>query len=483
MATYRPTMEEFKELAKRGNLVPVYQEVDAALETPLSAYLKVAHGPHSFLLESVEGGERMARYSFLGTDPYRVVRTGPGQPDGAVDPLPLIEAELGRFDLVPVEGLPRFLGGAVGYLAYDCAHYFESRVPQPSVDVVGVPESAFMFTDTLLVFDHLRHRIQVVSHAHVDGDADAAYAAATQRIDELVERLREPLPRLEPSAAPAAGNPAGRSNKTDEDYIAMVQRSREYIVAGDVIQVVPSQRIARPTDASPFDLYRALRGVNPSPYMYYLQLEDFAIVGASPEMLVRVEDGQIDTHPIAGTRRRGATDDEDAALEAELSHDEKERAEHVMLLDLGRNDVGRVAKPGSVKVTQMLDVERYSHVMHLVSHVTGQLADDKTAYDALRSCFPAGTVSGAPKIRAMEIISELEGERRGPYAGAVGYFSFDGNMDTAIAIRTMVVKDGIAYVQAGGGVVYDSDPEAERRESLQKMAAPLRAIAVAEGRE
>ena len=481
MAGYTPSLDEFRALAQEGNLVPVYREVRADLETPVSAFLKIARGPYSFLFESVEGGERLARYSFMGTEPRRVVRTGSGQTDGTGDPLLHIERELAGAQPVAIAGLPPFIGGAVGYLAFECVHYFEPRVPQPERDPLGVPESVFMFTDTLLVFDHVRHVIQVVSHAQVGGGADAAYADATTRIDAMVSRLAKPLtPPLRP-ARPSADNVEASSNKTEAQYHGMVQRAREYIIAGDVIQVVPSQRLARPTTATPFELYRSLRAVNPSPYMYYLHLDDFDIVGASPEMLVRVQDGNIDTHPIAGTRQRGADEEEDAALEAELRGDEKERAEHVMLLDLGRNDVGRIARPGSVRVTQMMDVERYSHVMHLVSHVTGQLDEGCTAYDALRSCFPAGTVSGAPKIRAMEIIAELEGERRGPYAGAVGYFSFDGNMDTAIGIRTMTVKDGVAYIQAGGGVVYDSDSEFERLESLAKARAALRAIADAEG--
>ena len=476
MVGYEPTIERFRELAEGGaNLIPVYREVVADLETPVSAYLKTARGAYSFLLESVEGGERLARYSFMGTEPYRVLRTGPGQPDGEGDPLLRVQAELERFTPAHVDGLPRFLGGAVGYLAYECAHYFEPRVPTPSADPQGLPEAVFLFTDSLLVFDHLKHRIQVVAHAHVDGDVDRAYAAAVARVDELVERLAQSLD----GARSAAGGevPAPVSNKTHEQYHDMVKRAKEYIVAGDVIQVVPSQRLEIPLPGDPFEVYRSLRAINPSPYMYYLHLDDVDVVGASPEMLVRVEDGRVDTHPIAGTRRRGADAAEDAALEAELVASEKERAEHIMLLDLGRNDIGRVAKPGTVEVTQMLEVERYSHVMHLVSHVTGRLADGFSCYDALRACFPAGTVSGAPKIRAMEIIAELEGERRGLYAGAVGYFSFSGNMDTAIGIRTMVVRDGTAYVQAGGGVVYDSDPEAERLESLQKADALIRAIA------
>jgi anthranilate synthase component 1 len=485
MAKYTPMIEEFRELAKGpGNLIPVYRDVVADLETPVSAYLKIARGPHSFLLESVEGGERLARYSFMGTEPYKVLRCGPGQADGEGDPLLPVEAELAKFTPVSVPGLPRFLGGAVGYLAYECAHYFEPTVPVPSVDPHGLPDAVFLFTDAILVFDHLKHKIQIVAHAFLDDSdgPDQAYEVAVARIDALAARLAEPLaPRAqldEPDAESAS--PAYRSNKSVGEYHDMVARAREYIVAGDVIQVVPSQRLEVQVEADPFDLYRALRAVNPSPYMYYLHLDDFDIVGASPEMLVRAEEGVVDTHPIAGTRGRGLNAEEDDALEEDLVKNEKERAEHIMLLDLGRNDIGRVSKPGTIRVPQMLEVERYSHVMHLVSHVSGDLAEDVSAYDALRACFPAGTVSGAPKIRAMQIIAELEGERRGLYAGAVGYFSFSGNMDTAIAIRTMVVKNGIAYLQAGGGVVYDSDAESEFNESLQKANALLRAIAEAQ---
>ena len=491
MADCVPTVEEFKRLAQEGyNLIPVYREVVADLETPVSAYLKITGGGESvsFLLESVEGGERMARFSFMGTEPYRVLRTGEGEPGGPVDPLLAVEAELGRFRPAQVQGLPRFVGGAVGYLSYETVHYFEPTAAMAGKDAQGLPESVFLFTDSLLVFDHLRHRIQVVATAYVDGSPEEAYARAAQRVDELAERLASPLPRLAQLAGSRGSQAASgsgaehleHSNKTPGEYHGMVESAREYIVAGDVIQVVPSQRVELPVVSSAFDLYRSLRAVNPSPYMYYLWLDDFAIVGASPEMLVRAEDGLVETHPIAGTRRRGNDAREDEALERELLADEKERAEHVMLLDLGRNDIGRVSKPGTVQVTQMLEVERYSHVMHLVSHVTGELRDDRSVFDALRACFPAGTVSGAPKIRAMQIITELEQERRGVYAGAVGYFSFSGNMDTAIAIRTMVVKNGKAYLQAGGGVVFDSDPEAERMESFYKMNALLRAIGQAE---
>ena len=478
---YSPSLDEVKALAAegRGNLVPVYREVMADLETPVSAYLKVARGRHSFLLESVEGGERLARYSFIGTEPYRILRTGPQEsPHGCVDPLRLIEEELQRYRLIPVAGLPPFHGGAVGYLAYEVARYFE-RLPAPDKDALGLPEAIFLFTDSLLVFDHLHHRIKIVGHVRLDGDIEAAYRQATWRIDELAKRLALPL-------RPGATNPLAvssarvSSNVGREGFTINVETAKEHIVKGDIIQVVPSQRLSRPTSAAPFDVYRALRTVNPSPYMYYLELDDVQIVGASPEMLVRVENGTVETHPIAGTRPRGKSTDEDACLEAELRSDEKEQAEHVMLLDLGRNDIGRVSEPGSVRATQIMDVERYSHVMHLVSHVTGRLRDGMTAYDALRACFPAGTVSGAPKIRAMEIIAELEPDRRGPYAGAVGYFGFSGNLDTAITIRTIVMKDGIAHVQAGGGVVFDSIAEAEYQESLSKASALLRALDQAE---
>ena len=478
---YQPSLEEARALASQGNMTPVFKEVIADMETPVSAYLKVARGRHSFLLESVQGGERLGRYSFIGTEPYRLLDSPAG---GDHDPLREIEAELSRFKVVPLPGLPRFHGGAVGFLSYEVARHFE-RLSAPASDPQGLPEAIFMFTDTLLVFDHLRHKIMVVSHARLDGDIDAAYHEATDRIDELVQRLAQPLatpadgPPPEPQRAPNGDAPV-RFNMSRDDFQAAVERARQYIVAGDVIQVVLSQRLSLPTTAHPFTVYRALRAINPSPYMYYLELGDAHIVGASPEMLVRVEDGIVTTHPIAGTRRRGADQLEDEALEAELRADEKEQAEHVMLLDLGRNDIGRVSESGSVQVEQCMEVERYSHVMHLVSHVQGRLRQGLSAFDALRACFPAGTVSGAPKIRAMEIIAELEPERRGPYAGAVGYFDLRGNMDTAITIRTIVMKDGLAHVQAGAGIVYDSVPEREYQETLNKAGALLQAIEQAE---
>ncbi len=489
MPSYTPSLEEAIALAPQGNLAPIYREVPADLETPVSAFLKVARGRHSFLLESVEGGERLARYSFIGTEPYRVLRGGStaARNEEPGDPLRHVEQELSRFRVVSVPDLPRFHGGAVGYLGYEAIRHFEPRVPAPETDPLGLPEAIFLFTDTLLVFDHLKHVIKVVAHARLDGDIDAAYRQAVWRIEELVGRLTQPLTDLPYRRAGkgAASSPGALgevcSNMSREAYEANVERIKEYIVAGDCIQTVFSQRFTRPTGAHPFDIYRALRTINPSPYMYYLDLADAQIVGASPEMLVRVEDGAIDYHPIAGTRPRGSDAAEDKALEEELRADVKERAEHIMLVDLGRNDVGRVSEEGTVQVSQLMDVERYSHVMHLVSHVSGRLRGGMTSYDALRACFPAGTVSGAPKIRAMEIIAELEPERRGPYAGAVGYFDLSGNLDTAIAIRTMVVKDGVAHVQAGGGIVYDSDAAREHQETVNKAQALMRAIEHAEG--
>ncbi len=480
---YTPTLEQVKQLAGRGNLVPVYRSINADLETPVSAYLKVARGPYSYLLESVEGGERLGRYSFIGTEPYKVVQTGAGLPGGEIDPLTLVEEEMGQYQLILVEGLPGFHGGAVGYLAYDTIRYFEPRVPPMTADPQGVPESVFMFGETILVFDHLRHDIKVVSHAHLDGDVEKAYYEATARIDEMVSRLSQPLSlpaELQGGNFGVNGSAPIESNFTAERYSDAIDSCIEYVYAGDVIQVVNSQRFSRRTDAHPFQVYRALRSVNPSPYMYYLDLDGFQIVGAAIETVVKVEDGIAATHPIAGTRPRGRTPGEDDANEAELKSSEKQRAEHIMLVDLGRNDIGRVSDPGTVHVTQLMDVERFSHVMHLVSHVEGRLRKDLTPYDALRSCFPAGTVSGAPKIRAMEIIAEVEGEKRGPYGGAVGYFSYSGNMDTALVLRTGVYKDGVMYVQAGGGIVADSVAEDEYQETRHKAGAMMRAIDVAE---
>ncbi len=476
---YHPTLEEVKQYREQGNMIPVYREIIADLETPVSAFLKINRGGYSFLLESVEGGQQLARYSFIGTEPYRVLTT---RGEGKIDPLPLIAEELNKHKIVPVSDLPRFCGGAVGYLAYETVTRFE-ELPSPPHDPLGVPESFFMFVDTMLVFDHVTHKIKVMSYVHLDGDIEKAYQKAVARIDDLVDRLSQQLPPSQSGKATShtTGNGTPSSNFSREEYEASVLKIKQYITEGEAIQVVPSQRWAQPTSLAPFEIYRALRTINPSPYMFFLDFTDFHIVGASPEILVRVEDGMVMTRPLAGTRPRGETPAEDARLEQELKSDEKERAEHIMLVDLGRNDIGRVSEPGTVEVSDLMDVERYSHVMHLVTHVQGKLREDMTAFDALRACFPAGTVSGAPKIRAMEIIAEVEPEKRGPYAGAVGYFSFSGNMDMAIAIRTMVVKNGIAYTQSGGGIVYDSVPEREYEETMNKAQALLKAISQAEG--
>ncbi len=475
---FYPTLEEVKKLRKDGNLVPVYREIVADLETPVSAFLKINRGGHSFLLESVEGGERLARYSFIGTEPYRVLTTNGSD---KIDPLPRIAEELNKYKIIPVSGLPRFCGGAVGYLAYETVTRFED-LPSPDSDPLGLPESLFMFVDTMLVFDHVTHKIKVLSHVHLDGDIETAYHKAVDRINSLVDRLNQPIKPSQPTRT--APHPMNRdrlsSNFSREAFEESVLKIKRYITDGEAIQVVLSQRLAQPTSVAPFEIYRALRTINPSPYMFFLDFNDFYIIGASPEILVRVEDGMVMTRPLAGTRPRGNNPTEDAALEQELKGDEKERAEHIMLVDLGRNDIGRVSHPGTVEVSDLMEVERYSHVMHLVTHVQGKLRPDMNAFDALRACFPAGTVSGAPKIRAMEIIAELELEKRGVYAGAVGYLSFSGNMDMAIAIRTMVVKEGITYTQAGCGVVYDSIPEREYEESMNKAQALLKAIRQAE---
>jgi len=475
---YYPTLEELKKRKRDGNLIPIYREIVADLETPVSAFLKISHGGYSFLLESVEGGERLARYSFIGTEPYRVLTT---KAEDKVNPLPLIAEELKKYKMVPATDLPRFCGGAVGYLSYETITRFE-ELPSPASDPLGLPESLFMFVDTMLVFDHITHKIKVLSHVHLDGDIEQAYQNAVDKIDNLVDRLRHALEPGQNKKATTTSKISHNlsSNFSKDEFETGVQKIKQYITSGEAIQVVLSQRLAQPTSATPFEIYRALRTLNPSPYMFFLSLSDFCIIGASPEILVRVEDDMVMTRPLAGTRPRGESSDEDTTLEKELRNDEKERAEHIMLVDLGRNDIGRVSEPGTVEVSDLMNVERYSHVMHLVTHVQGKLRHDMNTFDALQACFPAGTVSGAPKIRAMEIIAELEPDKRGPYAGAVGYFSFSGNMDMAIAIRTMIATRGTAYVQAGCGIVYDSIPEREYQETMSKAQALLKAIDQAE---
>ncbi len=493
---YFPDLETVRRLKGEAELVPVCREVLADMETPVSAFLKVADGPGSFLLESVEGGEHLARYSFVGTRPEGFLRLEQGQArldrGGQVevfpfrDPLdPLASLVTGRRS-ARLPGLPRFVGGAVGYLSYETATFFE-RIPVPGRDSLGLPVGELMLLDTLLVFDHLRRTITAITHVPTAGDVAREYDAAIARLDETVQRLESPRATggdrgTEASGGHTSSGPVSgegwRSNMSRDEFEASVRAAKEYIAAGDIIQVVLSQRFSQPCSADPFNIYRALRAINPSPYLYFLDYGRYQLIGASPELLVMVEDGQVSTHPIAGTRRRGATPEEDAMLAEELIRDEKERAEHVMLVDLGRNDVGRVSIPGSVKVPQLMEIERYSHVMHIVSHVVGRLRPELSSLDALRACFPAGTVSGAPKVRAMEIIGELEPERRGAYAGAVGFFGYDGNLETAITIRTIVLVDGVAHVQAGAGIVADSDPSREYEETVNKAAALRRALQV-----
>ena len=499
----RPDFRTFASLARTGDLVAVSREIPFDTETAVTAYAKLARPPFGFLLESVTGGERWARWTFLGTRPReawrldegrRVRRWTPeiGWGDAATvdDPLEHLAGLLRARRPVLPPGLPRFFGGAVGYLGYDVVRHIEA-LPDPPPDRVGLPEAILMFTDLVLAIDNVFGRAQVVATVDVEGAEDEAglrgrYEAAVARIDELVATLQEAAPpapltlRSMPSdegRSESSEPPELRSDFTRAAFEAAVGRVKEYITAGDAFQVVLSQRLEVDLEVPPFELYRALRSLNPSPYMYFLELDGVSVVGASPEVLVRVEDGRVRVRPIAGTRRRGVDEAEDEALAAELLADPKERAEHMMLVDLGRNDVGRVAHYGSVRVPELMQIERYSHVLHMVSQVEGQLREGIDAFDAFRAAFPAGTVSGAPKVRAMEIIDELEPVRRGPYAGAVGWFGYGGrSMDTAIAIRTLVATGGRAYVQAGAGIVADSSPAREYEETLEKARALLTAL-------
>ncbi len=503
MTAYYPDEQEFLKRAQLGNMTPVYREILADMETPVSAFRKIDRGGYSFLLESVEGGERMARYSFLGSGADMVIRSkgssveiergvsGQGCPEttGAVerteltdggDVLSLLKQEFARLSYVPDPRLPRFCGGAVGFISYDMVRFFED-LPDSAVDDLHLPDCMLVFSDTLLIFDHVQHKIRVVCNARVGDDPKAAYRAAIGKIDEMVERLKRPVAEIPRCARnDSAGTLDVASNFTREGFEDAVRKCKDYIAAGDVIQVVPSQRFSAKVSAEPFNVYRALRSVNPSPYMYYLAFGDTKLIGSSPEILVTEEQGNVSVRPIAGTRKRGATEEQDRALEADLLKDEKERAEHIMLVDLGRNDIGRVCRYGSVEVNQLMVIERYSHVMHIVSNVRGKLRMDKDQFDLLRACFPAGTVSGAPKIRAMEIIDEVEPTRRGTYAGAIGYFSYSGDMDTCITIRTILIQGDTAYVQAGAGIVADSDPASEYEETCNKASAMLKAIEMAE---
>ncbi len=490
-AGVQPDREQVLDWLEQGRSVPVFRDVLADLETPVSTYLKLAGTGPSFLLESVESADRLGRYSFLGAAPYSVIsmRDGVGrfvsdENDESwtySDPLKVIEREIARRNSVAIPQLPRFQGGAVGFLGYEIVRHFE-ELPATGRDDLGLPDAMMMLVDTFVVFDHLRHSMKIVSQAVSTGNPVADFDRAVERIDELEEALSAPMDTHGfPFPAPhGAGTKSPPANLTQAEYESSVVAAKEYIAAGDIIQVVLSLRLAKELRVPAFSVYRQLRRVNPSPYMFFLDMGDFQVVGASPEMLVQAEGREIRTRPIAGTRPRGETPEQDSAMEAELLASDKERAEHVMLVDLGRNDIGRVAEGGTVRVDTLMSVERFSHVMHIVSQVDGELREGRSGMDALRACFPAGTLSGAPKIRAMEIIAELEPTRRGLYGGAVGYFSFSGDLDTAITIRTMVAKNGCGYVQAGGGIVADSDPAAEYQECMNKAQAVLRAIDLAQ---
>jgi anthranilate synthase component 1 len=491
------TFDEFKELARRGTFVPVVKEIMADLLTPVSAFLKIAeHSDYAFLFESVEGGEQVARYSFLGKDPFLVLRSRGGKTivdrsgvttETAEPFVPVLRKLMAEFRAPFVQGLPRFTGGAVGFIGYDASVAFEPALASAwanaswggAADASSTDDAGFMLFDTVLAFDHVKHRILIIANARVTADEDlsALYQFACAKIQFLERELERGLSHAEPGRRQA---PEVTSNVTRDTFEAGVRTIKERIAAGDIYQAVLSQRFDVKVGAEPLTVYRALRHVNPSPYMYFIRMGKAAIVGSSPEMLVRVEGQHVETHPIAGTRPRGRNEEEDQRLADELKRNEKERAEHVMLVDLGRNDLGRVCEFGSVKVPQYMGLERYSHVMHLVSTVEGRLADAHDHLDALVSCFPAGTVSGAPKIRAMQILAELEPTRRDLYAGAVGYIDFAGNLDFCIAIRTISLRDGVARVQAGAGIVADSNPAAEYEETRDKARALLQAIEMAE---
>ncbi|MBD3378903.1 MAG: anthranilate synthase component I [Candidatus Omnitrophica bacterium] len=485
---YCPGKEEFIGLSEQGNVIPVYRELLADFDTPLSAFRKI-EGRFSYLLESVEGGEHMARYSFLGSDPslrieskgrrVRFIRPSGVEEIETGDPLEAVREYVSRFKFVPIKGLPRFCGGLVGYMGYDIVRFIED-IPDGNPDELGVPDMHLALTDTILIFDHVDHKIKIVSNCLVEKDPPGeTYDKAVEKIERLVKKLETPF--SEPEAGPCKStDPGVESNFTEEEFKESVEKAREYIRAGEIIQIVLSQRFRKRTEADPFSIYRALRSINPSPYMFYLDCGTHRLIGASPEILVRCEDKCVEVRPIAGTRRRGSDEADDLRLEKQLLADPKERAEHVMLVDLGRNDIGRVCEYGSVRTPELMRIERYSHVMHIVSDVVGTLRKDKDIFDLIRATFPAGTVSGAPKVRAMELIDELEKTRRGPYAGSVGYISFSGNLDMCITIRTILMRDKDAYVQAGAGIVLDSRPELEFKETRNKAEGMMKAIEFAD---
>ena len=491
---FHPSFSQFKRLAKKGNLLPVYKEILADMETPVSAFTKVGMGKHAYLLESVEGGEKLGRYSFLSSSPALIFESKGRkvtlslkapvmrQVKETDNPLEELKKIMQKYKSVEVEGLPRFYGGAVGYIGYDMVKFIED-IPSTNPDDLDLPDCKFIFTDNLLIFDHVAHTIKVVSCVHLDREKSnlkTLYNEACRKIEKLITKLRK-KPKKQPKVIRSRSSKiVMQSNFTRNSFEKIVEKAKEYIRAGDIIQTVLSQRLQTKVSAHPFDIYRALRVINPSPYMYYLSLGGMTLVGSSPEILVRQEGRRVEVRPIAGTRPRGKDEFEDKKLERELLKSSKERAEHLMLVDLGRNDIGRVCEYGSVKVPELMVIERYSHVMHIVSGVVGKLKRGMDSFDVLRACFPAGTVSGAPKVRAMEIIEELENLRRGPYAGAVGYFSFQGNMDMAITIRTILIKGKEAFLQAGAGIVADSIPKNEYEETINKAKALFEAIEMAE---
>ena len=482
---YFPSKEQFLKLARKGNLIPVYKEISADLETPLSSFLKIDTDRYAYLLESVEGGENIARYSFLGSNPslifkskgknIEIIKKGKRQKFITnKDPLDELGKILNQFKFIELKELPRFCGGLVGYIGYDMIRFFE-KIPDRNPDDLKLPDCLFMLTDTILIFDHVRRTLKIVSNAYCQSNPVIAYAKAIKKIERIEKRLKSKssYSRSEKSNIPIS---AISSNFKKSDFKRAVGKIKEYISRGDIIQGVLSQRFRVPIKDKPVEIYRALRSINPSPYMYYLKLKDFYIIGSSPEVFVRCENGAVEVRPIAGTRRRGRNEKEDKALIKDLLNDRKEKAEHVMLVDLGRNDIGRVCQPGSVKLNQLMTIEKYSHVLHIVSEVKGLLRKDRNIFDLIRATFPAGTVTGAPKIRAMEIIDKLEPTKRSLYAGLVGYFSFSGNLDSCITIRTILVKNKIAYIQAGAGIVADSKPEQEFQETVNKAQAMFKAI-------
>lgn len=486
---YFPSLEGFIDMAKKGNLIPVFREIMADMETPVSAFKSIDKGGSAFLLESVEGGEKWGRYSLLGVEP-KVIFKSKGDNIEIIangkksrikgSPISVLREMLSRYKPVATDELPRFYGGAVGYIGYDMVRFFED-LPDISSSDIQSHDAFFVITETLLIFDNLEHKIRIVANAFIgdkDNPADV-YKKATKKIDALIKRLKNKGTGQKVEVRRKNTCKDVISNFSKNKFVGGVLKAKEYIQAGDIIQVVLSQRFETGLDVDPFDIYRALRVINPSPYMFYLRLDGMELIGSSPEILVRVDGKDIDVRPIAGTRPRGRDEAEDKRLEDELLKDPKEIAEHIMLVDLGRNDIGRVAETGSVSVNEFMVVERYSHVMHIVSNVHGRLRKNKDSFDALRACFPAGTLTGAPKVRAMEIIEEIEPAKRGAYGGSVGYFGFSGNMDMAITIRTLVVKSGKIYIQAGAGIVADSVPEKEYQETINKSKAMLKAVEMA----